>query len=382
MKKVLMLATTAAMIEQFNKENILILIKMGYEVHVAGNFKNGNPISEDRIEKFKNWIRQNNGRWYHIPASRNPFDVVSNYWAYKTLLELMRQNQYEFIHCHTPIGAVIGRFAAHKKRIKVVYTAHGFHFYKGAPIKNWILYYPVEKFLSKWTDMIITINYNDYQLAKENFNAKRTIQIPGVGIDIDKINKCGGNRNFIRKNLGLSEDDFVIMSVGEINGNKNQSVIIRAIHEISDKKIKYLICGKGSYAEKLTILAENLNIRERVRILGFRDDVFCILKAADCFAFPSKREGLGLAALEAMAAGLPLITSNSGGILEYSINNVTGFIHSADDVAGFKSSIETLAQNPQLRAEMGNYNKEAVKKYSIQNVNVIMEKAYQTVSKV
>ena len=291
----------------------------------------------------------------------------------------MKENQYEFIHCHTPIGAVIGRFAAHKTQRKVIYTAHGFHFYKGCPIQNWILYYPVEKFLSKWTDVLITINHKDYQLAKKNFHAKKTIHIHGVGIDIDQINDCSGNRNLIRNHLGLSEDDFVVVSVGELNENKNQSVIIRAIRAISNKKIKYLICGTGSYADKLTKLIEELNMQESVEILGFREDIFCILKAADCFAFPSRREGLGLAALEAMAVGLPLITSNSGGILEYSINNVTGFVNDVDDVKGFAHSIEELFKNPQMRMKMGNYNKEAVKKYSVKNVNTIMEKVYRMV---
>lgn len=187
MKKMLMMATTAAMIEQFNKNNILILLDMGYEVHVAGNFEKGNPISQERLEALKKWLEERKCKWFNIPSTRKPTDY-NNVRAYKQVVSLIKQYNYNFIHCHTPIGSVIARCAAHKTHTPIIYTAHGFHFYKGAPIKNWLIYYPVEKFFSRWTDLLILITKEDYERAK-SFKAGKVVYVPGVGIDLDEFNK-------------------------------------------------------------------------------------------------------------------------------------------------------------------------------------------------
>ena len=156
--RVLMLATTAAMIEQFNKNNIELLESLGYEVHVAGNFEQGNPITYERLEEFKKWIGEHNGKWFHIPSTRKPNDLRNNCMALKIVIKMINEYHYDFIHCHTPIGSVIGRIAARKTHTKIIYTAHGFHFYDGAPLKNWLIFYPIEKHFSRYTDVLITIN--------------------------------------------------------------------------------------------------------------------------------------------------------------------------------------------------------------------------------
>lgn len=243
MKRMLMLATTAAMIEQFNKNNILILEEMGYEVHVAGNWLEGNPISDERLEAFKEWITEHGGRYFHIPSVRRPSAMKANITAYRKVVELIKEYHYEFIHCHTPIGSVIGRIAAHVTHTKIIYTAHGFHFFKGAPLKNWILYYPVERFLSRWTDILITINQEDYQRAKKNFHAKRTEYIPGVGIDLKKFQMNLYDREKERKELGLHNGDILLLSVGELNENKNHEVVIRTLAKLKRKELHYVIVG-------------------------------------------------------------------------------------------------------------------------------------------
>lgn len=376
MKKMLMLATTAAMIEQFNKNNILILEDMGYEVHVAGNWKEGNPISDERLEQFKVWIEEHHGKYFHIPSVRKPTDFKNNVQAYKMVVDLIKENHYDFIHCHTPIGSVIGRIAAHTTNTKIIYTAHGFHFFKGAPLINWLLYYPVERFLSRWTDMLITINQEDYNRAKHSFHAGCTEYIPGVGIDVLKYTTCAVDRSTLKRKLGMQTDDFVIVSVGEVNSNKNHEVIIKAIAKLKQSNIKYIICGRGPLQEEMKKMSQQLGLEEQIYVLGYCDNVNDYLHIADAFAFPSKREGLGLAALEAMAAGLPLITSNIHGIKDYSIDGVTGFSCGAEDVDGFARSISKMLNNRELCLQMGKNNRKSAKKYDVEHVNGLMKQKY------
>lgn len=377
MKKMLMLATTAAMIEQFNKNNILILEEMGYEVHVAGNFQKGNPISDEKLAEFKLWIAEHGGKWFDIPSTRKPYDLKNNLAAYKTVVALIREHQYTFIHCHTPIGAVIGRLAGHATKTKVIYTAHGFHFYKGAPLINWLLYYPVERWLARYTDVLITINKEDYQRAQK-FKAKKAYQIPGVGIDCTRFYNVRSDYRKYRQEFGVSENDFVIVSVGEITKRKNHSVIIRAISCLPEKNnMRYIICGRGPELENNIALVKELRLNHIVQFVGYQQNVEFFYGMADIFAFPSKREGLGLAAIEAMASGLPIITSNAGGIKEYSQNGVTGYMLNADDYKGFADAIHRLYVDASTRNKIGEYNKLIAKRYDIKTPDLKMRQIYK-----
>lgn len=381
MKRMLMMATTAAMIEQFNKSNILILEDMGYEIHVLGNFCEGNPISDERLAAFKDWLSEHHGKWFHYPATRNPLDCKNNIIAYKYVLKLIRKYRYEFVHCHTPIGSVIGRLAAKKTCTKIIYTAHGFHFFKGAPIKNWLFYFPVEWLCSWMTDILITINQEDYQRAKKVLHAKRVEYIPGVGINVETFSSCQVNRIIKRQEIGLSKNDFVVISVGEINDNKNHSVIIKAIAELNDSDIKYIICGKGEKDKKIEKLIGKLHLGEQVFLTGYRNDIPELLQISDLFAFPSKREGLGLAAIEAMASGLPLITSNIHGINDYSINGVTGYKYAPNDYKGFCKGIKLIKNNPADRYSIAKNNRQFAKEYTKKNVCTTMKKIYRNIEK-
>lgn len=378
MKYVLMLATTAAMIEQFNKNNILILNDMGYTIHVAGNFEDGNPISEERIEKFVKWIRERGGEVYHIPAIRNPLEWKKNYKAYKILNELVNEYSYSFIHCHTPIGGVLGRLIAHKTKTKVLYTAHGFHFFRGAPLKNWVMFFPVEWFLSKWTDVLILINHEDFCRAKKMFRAKRVEYIPGVGIDIEE-HECGDKvKKEYREKWNIPIEATVILSVGEVNENKNHEVIIEAISKLKDQNLFYVVAGKGKLIEKLQHKAKKLGVGEKVLFTGFCESVDELYSCADIFAFPSKREGLGLAALEAMSFGLPLLTSNIHGINDYSEDGKSGFTCAPSDIDGYVQGIEKL-MDKELRIGMGKYNKIKMQRFSIHIVEETMRSIYSDV---
>lgn len=380
-KKMLMLATTAAMIEQFNKNNILILEEMGYEIHVIGNWKVGNPISDERLEQFKLWLEEHHSKWFHMDSTRKPSDLKNNISAYKKVVNLIKEYKYDFIHCHTPIGSVIARFASHKTKTPVIYTAHGFHFYEGAPLINWILYYPVEKLLSYWTDILVLINQEDYNRAKKKFHAKYMEHLPGVGIDVERYIRSTESMESLRVSLGYQKNDFLIVSVGELNKNKNHELILRAIAEIKNSSIKYIICGKGELDTYLTELAKELGISQQLYLTGYTSNVKDFLSVADIFAFPSKREGLGLAALEAMASGLPLIASYIHGIKDYLLDGITGCAIKPDSIISAVNAITRMYIDEEFRMACAKNNVDFVRNFDVKKSNSIMKQLYLKLEK-
>lgn len=402
-KKVLIVASVASMIDQFNKSNIEILQSLGYEVDVATNYFDPGTITSERCISLIKYLKDHNVDCYQIDFDRNVMDVGAINKAYKELDDVFKgkakpifdidkntheflyttkkhcESKYTFIHCHSPIGGVIGRLVAYKNNVKTIYTAHGFHFYDGAPLKNWLIYYPIEKELSRLTNVLITINNEDYQRAKEKFYAKKVCKIPGVGVDTDKFSRCQVDKDVKRSELEIPKDAFVIISVGELNENKNHSVIIKALRKLNDKNVYYIIVGQGSKENELKDLALSLGLANNVKILGYRSDVPELLKISDVFAFPSKREGLGLAAIEAMASGLPLITSNVGGINDYSIDGITGYKTDPLDVSGFANGIKKLKDNKQKVLSIRSINIDKSKNYDLYITKDIMKHIYQTI---
>lgn len=379
MKRVLVLASVASMIDQFNIPNIELLLDMGFQVHVACNFKEGNTCSKEKIDKLIDTLKIKNVKCYQIDFARDIKHLGKNVKALWQVERLLEKNDYSFIHCHSPIGGVVGRIAGKKYNTKVIYTAHGFHFFKGAPIKNWLIVYPIEKWLSKYTDTLITINNEDYNLARNKFYANNIYKVPGVGVNVKKYTNCIVNKEQFRKKIGLSSDDFVILSVGELNDRKNHATIVKAISKLKNKKIKYLIVGKGNDKEKLNKLVSSLNMSDQVFLLGYRTDIPELCKLSDIFAFPSKREGLGLAAIEGMAAGLPLLSSNVNGINDYSIDGKTGFSCNPLDINGFSKGIDLLYRNKQMRVDMAKKCISKSLEFDINKVQEIMKKIYSSI---
>lgn len=370
MKKILFISNISNRISNFSLSSIYASQNLGYEFHMAANYSNFN----DNPEKY-------GVKLHHIDLDRNPFSK-QNITAYKQMLELIKEEKFDVIHCNTPIGGVLGRLCGKKAGVpKVIYTAHGFHFYDGAPIKNWIIYFGVEWWLSRYTDILVTINKEDYNLAKKHYKNCIVKYMPGVGLDIDKFRSVVVDRKTKRDEIGVPQDSFVVLSVGELNKNKNHEVVIRAIAKLNNSNIHYVICGKGPHATYLNKLTNELGIGKNVHLLGFRSDIAEICKSSDVFAFPSLREGLGMAAIEAMATGLPIITSNVHGINDYSINGATGFSCSPSDVSGFAMGIKQLENNIELRINIGRNNVEVAKdfdiKKSIKEITRIYREAFR-----
>ena len=250
-----------------------------------------------------------------IDCSRSPLDPM-NGRAVREIRRLVQERHYDIVHCHTPVAALCARMACRPLRkagIKVVYTAHGFHFFKGAPLKNWLMYYPVEWLCSFWTDVLITINTEDYALARKHMHACQTEYVPGVGVDIKKYQTLTVDRASKRISLGIPADAFMLLSVGELNPNKNHEAVLRALAQMNDPDIYYLIAGKGELDVYLRQAADKLGLRDHFQLLGFRDDVEALYQAADLFVHPSFREGLPVSVMEAIASGLPVLCSDIRG---------------------------------------------------------------------
>lgn len=356
MKKALMLASVASMIDQFNMDNIRLLQKMGYHVDVVTNFENGSTTSQQRVNEVRAELELSGVTTIHMPIPRKISDISGIINSYKSVKNLCNKNRYKLLHCHSPIGSVVARLGARSARkkygTKVIYTAHGFHFFKGAPIINWLALFPIEWICSFITDVLITINKEDYERAKKLFHAERIEYVPGIGIDTQAIRNTVTNKKAKLAEFGVN-DETVFLSVGELNKNKNHEVIIRALSKIH-KPFKYILCGKGDRKEYLESLANELGIGNNVIFAGYRTDIKELLNCADVFCFPSFREGLSVALMEAMAAGMPCVVSCIRGNVDLIQEGVNGFLCAPDNVDEFAEALEKACNKDVCETMRGN----------------------------
>ena len=290
----------------FFKSYIRHLLDDGHEIDIATN------MTESPLPKYyKEW----GCGVFQISCSRSPFDS-GNIAAIKEIKKIVSGKNYDIVHCHTPIAAACTRIACRKARkngTRVIYTAHGFHFYHGAPLKNWLIFYPIEKICSLWTDMIITINKEDYELAKKKLKSKEIEYVPGVGICTSKFRNTIIDKDRKREEIGVPKNARMLLSVGELNDNKNHQIVIKAIAYLHDEDLHYVVAGQGGKKDYLIDLAKSLGVESHVHFLGYRNDVAELFKCADLYILPSIREGLNVSLMEAMASGLPCIASRIRG---------------------------------------------------------------------
>ncbi len=318
-------------------------------------------------------------QYFDISFKRSPWSF-GNIGAYKKLSQVINDGNYDIIHCHTPVGGVLTRLAARKERKKgtqVFYTAHGFHFYKGAPLLNWLLFYPIERLLSRLTDVLITINREDYERAK-TFHAKKVVYIPGVGINTEKFATplSAEEKAVLRSEIGVPEDAALLCSVGELNKNKNHQLIIRAIAQLDDESIHYCIAGEGEERENLVKLAESLNLSDRVHLLGYRRDINKLYRASDICCFPSMREGLPVALMEAMACALPVICSDIRGNCDLLSDSEGGYLLSPTDHFKWAEKIRDLSENSETARKFGQHNFDIIKDYDSAKILSSMKELY------
>lgn len=368
MKRMLIVCTTDSMIWNFLIPHIKELEKKGILVECACS-RTG--FYFDELEQIYNI------RLHEINFGRNPFKL-QNISAFKKLLKLIKLEQYDIIYGHEPVGGAMARLAGKANRKKVIYLSHGFHFFKHAPLKHWILYYSFEFVLSFFTDAIITICSEDFKNAKK-LHAKRIYKIPGIGVDFNKYDISDREflRKSMRKKLGLSENDVALVCVGELSKRKNQVVILEAMSRMNNEHIHLILAGEGQLEKYIEKKARDLGLIDKIHLLGFRRDVANILCIADIFVFPSLWEGLGLAGIEAMYSGVPIIGSNRQGIKDYIINNKTGFLFDPTNVKQLCNAINMMLDDKCNTKKMIFEGKKLVEMFSIDNSIKELNKIYE-----
>ena len=383
-KKVLILTTVSGFVQKFEKENVRLLQEMGYEIHYAANPNvPAYPYPDGTYEEM--------GIIFHpIPIIQNPRAVRANRKAYQELKQLIKEEEISLLHCHTPVGGVLGRLLGRSfgKKLAIIYTAHGFHFYKDHNKLIHPVTYHIEKWLAHYTDALVTINWEDYRVAK-TFRLRRpgnVFRINGAGID--PVAFCPVTEEeyqLARKKQGVGNDTFYMVSVGELNQNKNHVSILKALTwlRVKGEDLKRIRCdiyGQGREKEALEEQIRTLHLEDVVQIHGYVNPVRPVLAGADVFLFPSIREGLGLAAVEALATGLPVIAAENRGSREYMKHRVNGFVFPCDDIDRFGMAIlHCMLMDGNEKAQMRKEAISSVKPFLKDIVRGSMKEIYQKV---
>lgn len=373
MPKILFTATVVKThIAQFHLPCLKMLQSMGWETAVAARNDYADPAD---------CVIPGCDRFYPIDFARNPLKPA-NWRAYRELKKVIAEGRFDVIHCHTPVAAILTRLAARKARrqgCKVLYTVHGLHFYKGAPLVNWLVYFPAEWLCAFFTDVLITINKEDYAFARKHLHAKSVRYVRGVGVDLEKFRDHSRERAPLRASLGLGEEDFVLLSVAEMTKNKNHKMMLEALAQLPDPHIRLLCAGQGQELQNNRDLCDRLGLSHRVQFLGYRKDVPQLYAAADAFLFVSFREGLSLSLMEAMSSRLPSIVTPIRGNTDLIENGKEG-LYADLTPASIAAAIRTLQENPTLRRRLGQAAGEKIQSFGLPQVLEEMKKIYQSLT--
>ena len=372
-KKVLYVATVLSHVCQFHLPYLKMFQERGYEVHVAArdNLAEKNGLQLKYADKS-----------FEVPFQRSPFSI-RNIKAYKQLKQLINENKYDLIVCNTPVGGILTRMAAKKTRkqgTKVIYMAHGFHFYKGAPKKNWMIYYPIEKHFAKRCDMVVTINEEDYLFAREHFLG-RVERIHGVGVDSCRYMSIDAKCRLARKtNFGYSQSEFIVLVVCELLPNKNQMQVIKAIEQVktTHSNIKLLVAGNGNERNNLENYVKEHQLEENIEFLGYctnLEDYQCFV---DVGVSCSIREGLGLNVIESMMSGNTFIATKNRGHNELIKDGYNGFLVDIHDSKTLAERLIFLMENQDIKRQMENNAIEFVKRYSLDETRKEMTSIIET----
>ena len=337
MKKVLYVAHLQSHLRNFHYWYLKHLKDNGFQVYVATHIDNEEELS------FLNG-------YFDIRFERNPLKLA-NISAYFKLRNLIKNGNFDIVHCHTPVAGILTRFAARKHCQCVFYTAHGFHFYHGAPLINWMIYFPIEWVASFFTTVLFTMNQEDYQSAKRFFHHPQIEYIHGAGFDPNRYTHTFRN-----------DDEIHMVSVGELNQNKNHISVLQAMVKLNNSQLHYTIAGSGKLNEKLFEFSQSHGLSNNVHLLGYCRDISLLLQTADFFVFPSKREGLPVSVMEAMAAGLPCVVSDIRG--NHDLIDPKGGILVSPDSDGIYAGISQMISIKNQWESMGKHNSLKVQNFS------------------
>lgn len=373
MSKALLLAPMSSVHERFNISNIRALKKLGCEIHLAANFEVDAHSSEygKQIESQGIFI-------HHIPFERA--SLKKNFACIPDIQNLLKKEKFDMVHCHTETGGILTRLAMSEyKNSKYLYTPHGMSFYKGSSLKSQCIYRPIEKFICSKMDINFAMNSEEYDVLQK-WNKQSACFVYGVGVDFEPILNADVDREKKCRELGIPADKKMLLSVGELNDNKNHRIIIKALSKINQSERPHLlICGVGELQKQLEDYAEELNVKNSVTFAGYRYDIPEIVNIADIFVFPSFHEGLSVALMQAMAAGLPVVCSDIRGNNDLIVQDKGGFLIKPNDEFGFYNSIINLLNNEKLRHNFGEYNKNKITDYGLDKVTEDLCQVYNRV---
>lgn len=367
MKKVLFVATVDIHIKSFHIPYLKMLKEMNYEVHVATNGTEDFPYCDKK---------------HTICIERSPYKI-NNIKAVVQLRKILEKENFDIIHCHTPMGSVVTRIAAknvRKKGTKVIYTAHGFHFYKGAPIINWVLFYPIEKILSKYTDTLITINKEDYNLALKKFKKTNVKYVQGVGIDTKKFNfnMTKKEQDSLKRSLGLDKNDFILLFAARLDKNKNQEFLINVMEKLVKKykNIHLLLPGRDELNGYYQKIVDKKNLHKNIHFLGLRNDIPQLLKISNVIVSSSLREGLPVNIIEALLCGKPVVATRCRGMDDLITNDLNGYLIDVKKTNEFKSAIEKLYLDKKTYNRISSNTNKNINKFDIENVLDLFKTIY------
>lgn len=380
MKKILYVTTVSSTVNAFLVPHIKRLIKEGYQVDCA--FSINKPLDKSLLELG---VRQ-----YEVPFSRSPLSI-GNFKAFKELIKIQKENNYDIVHVHTPVASIFGRLLKVKfPKLKTIYTAHGYHFLKGGSKLGWLLYYPIEKIMAKFTDVTININSEDYEITKSKLKPKKCYFINGVGLDLNSYRGLSlEEKERKKKELNIKDEDFVVIMIAELNENKNQIQLIKALEVLKDRcpNVKVIFVGEGDKLQELKEEAKNRGVRDRVLFLGFRNDVNELINISDIGVLLSYREGLPRNIMELMANGKKVIATDIRGCRDLVSNENIGKLVNVGDYESTSRAIMEYYYNKQIMLEVeANYENcdeeviREIKPYDVANVNKELIEIYKSLN--
>ena len=348
--------------------HINMLINEGHKVDLATNI----------TKEIKHQAIRENCKIFNIDFDRSP-TKLSNLKSIQKIREIVEQEKYQIVHTHTPIASFITRLACRNmKHVKVIYTAHGFHFYKGAPFINWLVYYPIEKIASRWTHTIVTINQEDFNFASKNFSRSSNIyKVNGVGIDLTKFENTEKKSILLKKYN--TENKFTLFYAAELNMNKNQTLLIDAIYKVKERipNIYLILAGVGEMEQHYRERVSEYDLENNIEFVGFRDDIPQILKITEIVLASSNREGLPVNLLEAMASRLPIVATDNRGHRSLVKDGENGYLINLNDSDELAEKIFKLYNSPELRMKLGNEGYRLVQKFTDHVVDNQLKEIYR-----
>ena len=338
MKKsyILFTATITKHILRFHLPYLEWFQQQGYETHVASLGKEKIPFCD---------------RQFQVDFVRSPYSF-GHRKSYKQLKSIISNANYTIIHCHTPMASIITRLSAtstRKSGTKILYTAHGFHFFKGASLFNWMFFYPIEKRLSAWCDGLITINNEDFEIIRKNGSQKtQYFLIPGIGVEQKRFKPVDERcKQKLREKNGFVAKDLLLVYAAEFIDRKNHLFLIRVAEKIklTHPNVKFLFAGRGELHGEMIRLVDSNQLNDSIKFLGFRTDIDEVFQMSDIGISASKQEGLGLNLIEEMMCEKPVVATDDRGHREIVFQGENGYLFKQNSIQDFIDKIELVLQS-------------------------------------